>query len=160
MKEKPKPSGEASSQPSEPKLSPTEQQAVDTAERIAQGQDAGPSSGGPDNGGGGTVAPPSPTPTVTNAGRLAARTVDQVLFRLFGPAGPLPPGEHDDAEQCWSELLTEIGIAIPSLGPGGKLMILYGTHIGALYAIQWLTEPPKPLSPDSPAAEKQPSSAP
>lgn len=136
-------------------MTPTEQQAVDAAERIAQGQDAIPR-GAPTNGGGGTVAPPSPAPSITNAGRLAASTVDRILFRLFGPAGPLPETEHEDAEEAWSELLTQIGLAIPTLGPGGKLMILYGTHIGALYAIQWLTEPQKPSSPDSPGQEKQP----
>src|SRR3989442_9725253 len=98
MGKKPKTPDAATSPPSngQDALTPGEAQAVRAAEAIAQGQEHGSQEPGTPKAGG-TAAPPAPAPAATNAGRLAARLVDQILFRVFGPAGPLPPTEHDEA---------------------------------------------------------------
>jgi hypothetical protein len=136
-------------------LTTAENKAVRTAEAIAQGTNAGgPTAADVHGGGSGAPPPPAIPPGLTNVGRLMAKAVDNALLRVFGPPGPLPPEDQAEAERLWSELLVEFGIILPTLGPGGQLLLLYGTHIGMLYAIAWLTEPERPLSSDNPDAAR------
>ena len=158
----------ASSKNGDQELTPEQRADVAAAAAAAQGLEtpsATSEAQGGDQGGGGAgggpTAPPVP-PTVTiSGGKLAALLVDGVLARYFGPAGPLPPDEHDQAIKLWDAAMAQLGAYIPTIGPGGQLAILYGVHITTLYAVQLMTPeqpcPTKPentSSPDSPVVER------
>ena len=148
-------------------LTPEQQADVNAAQAAAQGIETpsatseaqGGDQGGGGAGGGPTV-PPEPPPVTISGGKLAALLVDGLLARYFGPAGPLPPEEHDQAIRLWNAAMAQLGAYIPTIGPGGQLAMLYGVHIVTLYAVQVASEaacPTKPeniSSPDSPVAER------
>lgn len=107
-----------------------------TSEAQAGAQGGGGAEGAP-------TAPPVSPPVTISGGKLAALIVDGVLARYFGPAGPLPPDEHDQAVGLWNAAMQSLGAYIPTIGPGGQLAMLYGVHIVTLYAVASLT-PEKP----------------
>ena len=149
-------------------LTPEQQADVDAAKAAAQGI-ATPSAtseaqGGEQGGGGAAGGPTAPPPPVTiSGGKLAALLVDGIMSRYFGPAGPLPPEEHDQAITLWNAAMTQLGAYIPTIGPGGQLAMLYGVHIVTLYAVQVASEgaacqtrPENTSSPGDPAKANQP----
>ena len=161
-------SDSASGKNGDHELTPEQRADVDAANAAAQGLETpsatseaqGGDQGGGGAGGGPTVPPVPPTLTITG-GKLAALLVDGLLARYFGPAGPLPPDEHDQAITLWNAAMAQLGAYLPTIGPGGQLFMLYGVHITTLYAVRLMTvEKPCPTKPentsslDSPAVEK------
>lgn len=160
----------ASGNNGDPELTPEQAADVNAAAAAAQGlehpQATSEAQAGAQGGGGtagGPTAPPVLAPLTISGGKLAALLVDGILARYFGPAGPLPPDEHEQAIGLWNAAMAQLEVYIPTIGPVGQLFMLYGVHVTTLYAVQLMApEKPCPIkpentsSPDIQGAAKQP----